>query len=114
MARQRAVTYAKITHWAHGTGPAYVVYLYSSATKPPFAARHIGDANTASGAEELARKHGAESVHMDYARGSERSRAAHPRTRAERLVIEKELARRRAAAKTQKRGALGLFTKGKH
>lgn len=110
MARQRAVTYARITHWAHGTGPAYVVYLYSSRTSPPFAARHIGNAHTQSGAEELARKHGAESVHMDYATGSERRRVApHPRTRAERLVIQKELARRRAAAKKQARNTLGLF-----
>lgn len=41
--------------------------------------------------------------------GDSRKRPPHPRTRAERLVIQKELARRRAAARKQERNTLGLF-----
>jgi hypothetical protein len=103
--------YATIAQFRHGAGKLYHVTLFS-ATYPE--GRMVGGANTLSGAEELARKQGAIDVHTDYGRGNERSRPPHPRTRAERLVIERELARRRAAAKKQHRGALGLFTKEKH
>lgn len=74
-----------------------------------------------SSSEELARKNAQSWAKRGFTRptvvpvtvvgGAERSRASHPRTRAERLLIERELARRRAAARKQQRNPLGLFAK---
>ena len=41
--------------------------------------------------------------------GEQRKRPAHPRSKAERLAIAKELARRRAFASKQQRNPLGMF-----
>ena len=43
--------------------------------------------------------------------GNERSRPPHPRSRAERQIVAKEVARRKAQAKQQQRNRLGLFVK---